>query len=149
MRKNWLDMKESPVTGCRRTGLIAAVLCFFLILWASVGARAQGAVHWQTAMNDTLLLHLNVSYTAAPRRLQVDAAYVVRRGQLKRTSVETRKLKTKFTDEAAPAFTLSLEFSYKGIRYQVRGRYADQEESLLRCVPLRLSKETMREGEYM
>jgi hypothetical protein len=35
------------------------------------------------------------------------------------------------------------------VRYRARGRYTDGGESLLRCMPLRLSKETMREGEYM
>jgi hypothetical protein len=106
-------------------------------------------VHWQTAINDTLQLQLNVSYTASPRSLHVDAAYVVRRGKIRKTPVQIKKLKSNFTDETVPSFTISVEFRHQGVRYRARGRYTDGGESLLRCMPLRLSKETMREGEYM
>jgi len=125
--------------------LTVAVLCLLSVC----GATAQGSVHWQTAINDSLLLHLNVSYTSQPRQLSVSAAYIVRRGQLRRTPVEPRKVKARFSGTATPAFSLSLEFTHHGIRYQVHGRYTENDESQLRCVPLRLSKETIREGEYM
>lgn len=129
----------------RNRVLATIVLC----LLCACSLHAQGSVHWQTAINDTLQLQLNVNYTASPRSLHVDAAYVVRRGKIRKTPVQIKKLKSNFTDETVPSFTISVEFRHQGVRYRARGRYTDGGESLLRCMPLRLSKETMREGEYM
>ena len=130
-----------------------------MALWDSVATRSsrEGNIHWQARMNDSLSLNVAVSYvcegeTEMERVVRLDGAYVTRRGFIERTPVTCERMRCMFDESSPFAFVFSTTFVYGGVRYSVHGRFEDgpydESRSVMRCTPLRLSDETLQEGEY-
>ena len=132
------------------------ILVIFAILVATVldvSAQQSRTVSLQTAVTDSVYLNVQLIYAAPPEDvLKLNKAFVTKRGQLKREKVETGKLSCKKKKGDTLQFDFSLVFTYQGRRYRAQGRYADTDEKepdcSLRCIPMRLSDKTLREGEY-
>lgn len=133
------------------------VIILLITVWAStipLAAQQRGSVSLQTALSDSTFLNLHMTYDCSGKPVVVlKSAYMSYRGTLKRTSVECKDLKYKFDETAGgTAFQFSLNFTHNSRRYRAHGSYTAQPDAMpdcsLRCIPLRLSDKTLREGEY-
>ncbi|MBQ8487308.1 MAG: hypothetical protein IJ533_06640 [Prevotella sp.] len=133
------------------------LLLLLVFLWAAIcptAAQHTRTVSLQTALCDSLFLNLQLSCTTGTRPAVVlTQAYLTRRGQLRREAVQCGRLHYEFSGAANCLFEFSTTFTYQHRRYRAQGHYAEPSpgeapDCALRCVPLRLSDKTLREGEY-
>jgi len=124
------------------------------ILCVLMPAMASGqTVSLQAALSDSTFLNLRLTCKGdGERTLALTAAYLTRRGNMKRTPVACSNLSYRFDQQEATSFLFSLNFSYNRRPYRAHGSYTAQPGGVpdcsLRCVPLRLSDKTLRESEY-
>jgi len=131
--------------------LVAVSLLLLLSLPAagqSAGTPPKSRIHWNARMDD----HYTVSLrTVFDGKLQVEAAYVVQRGKVKRDAVECRHLQSTVLTTSPLSFSFSCDFEYQGLHYRLRGQYSDNASATqqsIKCIPLTLGKDLMEQGGY-
>ena len=131
--------------------LVAVTLLLLLSLPAagqSAGTPPKSRIHWNARMDD----HYTVSLrTVFDGKLQVEAAYVVQRGKVKRDAVECRHLQSTVLTTSPLSFSFSCDFEYQGLHYRLRGQYSDNASATqqsIKCIPLTLGKDLMEQGGY-
>lgn len=137
---------------CKCLGwLVAVTLLLLLSLPAagqSVGASHKSRVHWNARMDELYTVSLRTVFDS---KLQVEAAYVVQRGKVKREAVVCRHLQSTVLTTAPLSFSFSCDFEYQGMHYRLRGQYSDNASATqqsIKCIPLTLGKDLMEQGGY-
>ena len=131
--------------------LMAVTLLLLLSLpvaGQSVGASPKSRIHWNARMDDQYTVSLRTVFDG---KFQVEAAYVVQRGKVKREAVACRHLQSTVLTTAPLSFSFSCDFEYQGLHYRLRGQYSDNASAAqqsIKCIPLTLGKDLMEQGGY-
>ena len=128
------------------------MLLLLLVMWTGSGqAQTLGhigqTIYWQARMNDSCMVSLR---TVVGKDCLVTGAHVVNRRSGKRKTVDCRNVNMQQEQMPRLAFTFTCDFEYDGLRYRLRGHFADSRESggqqSVRCMPLTLGDEFLRQG---
>lgn len=126
--------------------LVSALLLLCLPAVGQLASKAR--IHWNARMDESHTVSLR---TVFANTLQVEAAFVVQRGKVKREAVECKHLQSTVMSASPLVFSFSCDFEYQGLHYRLRGQYsanASASQQSIKCIPLTLGRDLIEQGGY-